>query len=231
MSENKALSSALSSALVAALGELSNVQKNATNPHFKNRYATLDAILDAVRPVLAKHGLCISQEPITEEGRIGVTTRIVHTSGVSSQSSFLLPVQQNTAQGFGSALTYARRYAVSSILGIAADDDDDGQEASTPKAGTPPKPAPQAKTSPQAKSAPPSKPLEKDERQHAAESENISQLFALMDKDKVEEKEIFDFLVRKGADTRGAENVTDLPAAIIERLVFKWDELMGKEGK
>ena len=119
-------------ALVAALGELSNVAKNATNPHFRNKYASLDAILDAVRPVLKKHGLAISQEPITSDGMVGVTTRIIHTSGEATTSTLLLPVTQNTAQGFGSALTYARRYAVASILGIAADDDDDGQEASSP---------------------------------------------------------------------------------------------------
>jgi hypothetical protein len=126
------MTTTLSSSLVAALGELENVQKNATNPHFRNRYCSLDAILDAVRPVLKKHGLAISQEPITSDGMVGVTTRIIHTTGESTESTLLLPVQQNTAQGFGSALTYARRYAVASVLGIAADDDDDGEVASSP---------------------------------------------------------------------------------------------------
>ena len=126
------MTTTLSSSLVAALGELENVTKNATNPHFRNKYASLDAILDAVRPVLKKHGLAISQEPLSEEGKVGVVTRIIHTTGESTASTLMLPVQQNTAQGFGSALTYARRYAVASVLGIAADDDDDGEVASSP---------------------------------------------------------------------------------------------------
>ena len=126
------MTTTLSSSLVAALGELENVQKNATNPHFRNRYASLDAILDAVRPVLKKHGLAISQEPLSDEGRVGVTTRIIHSSGESTTSTLLLPVQQSTAQGYGSALTYARRYSLASVLGIAADDDDDGEVASSP---------------------------------------------------------------------------------------------------
>ena len=126
------MSNTLSTALVSALGELQNVQKNATNPHFRNRYASLDAILDSIRPVLKKHGLAISQEPISDEDRVGVTTKIIHTSGESTSSTLLLPVQQNTAQGYGSALTYARRYAIAAVLGIAADDDDDGEVASSP---------------------------------------------------------------------------------------------------
>jgi len=126
------MSETLSSAMVAALGALNNVTKNATNPHFKNRYASLDAILDAVRPILHKNGLALSQTPLTADGMVGVTTRIIHTSGESTESTLLLPAGQNTAQGYGSALTYARRYSISSILGIAADDDDDGQIASGP---------------------------------------------------------------------------------------------------
>ena len=129
----------INAALVAALGELRNVAKNAVNPHFKNRYASLDAILDAARPVLSKHGLALSQEPIFDDGKAGVVTRIIHSGGECRESTLLLPLRDQSAQGVGSALTYARRYAVSSVLGIAADDDDDGQQASKPVAEKAPK--------------------------------------------------------------------------------------------
>jgi hypothetical protein len=128
------MTTTLSSSLVAALGELENVTKNARNPHFKSSYASLDAILDAVRPVLKKHGLAISQEPLSEEGKAGVVTKIIHTSGEFTSSTLLLPVQQNTCQAYGSALSYARRYSIASICGIFQDDgtEDDGHLASSP---------------------------------------------------------------------------------------------------
>ena len=136
-------------AFVHAIADLSNVTKNAVNPHFRNRYATLDAILDVVRPILSKHGMAVSQEPLMEEGRCGVVTRIVHESGEVRESTLLLPVKDQTAQAAGSAITYARRYALSAVLGIAADEDDDGQEATTPEKKTaPPNPPKQSDAPP-----------------------------------------------------------------------------------
>ena len=113
-------------ALVAAIGELSNVPKTASNPYFKSKYAPLDAIVEATRPVLAKHGLAIQQQPLFMEGTAGVETTILHKSGHSTTTTLLLPLKDQSPQGVGSAITYARRYALASVLGLATEDDDDG---------------------------------------------------------------------------------------------------------
>ena len=117
---------AYSEALVAAIGELSNVAKTAANPFFKSKYAPLDAIIDATRPILAKHGLAVTQQPIFMEGTAGVETTILHKGGHSTTSTLLLPLKDQSPQGAGSAITYARRYALAAVLGVASEDDDDG---------------------------------------------------------------------------------------------------------
>lgn len=133
---------AIAPALVAAVGELAPVGKDATNPAFRNKYATLDAMMEQVRPTLARHGLAVLQSvthPETDAGRvvgIAVETRVLHTSGEWIAGLVTLPVEKSTAQGTGSAISYGRRYGLSALLGLTAEDDD-GAAASTPK------PAPQ----------------------------------------------------------------------------------------
>jgi hypothetical protein len=124
--ENTNENKALSEALVKAVGELSNVAKTAANPYFKSKYAPLDAIIDATRPVLAKNGLAVIQQPLFMEGTAGVETVIIHKDGASTSSTLLLPLKDQSPQGVGSAITYARRYALAAVLGIASEDDDDG---------------------------------------------------------------------------------------------------------
>ena len=126
MDEFKNQQIAYSKALVAAVGELSNVAKTAANPYFKSKYAPLDAIIDATRPILKKHGLAVIQQPLFSEGTAGVETTIIHEGGYSSTSTLLLPLKDQSPQGVGSAITYARRYALAAVLGIASEDDDDG---------------------------------------------------------------------------------------------------------
>jgi hypothetical protein len=126
MENNANENKAISEALVKAVGELSNVAKTAANPYFKSKYAPLDAIIDATRPVLAKHGLAVIQEPLFMEGTAGVETIIIHKDGASISSTLLLPLKDQSPQGVGSAITYARRYALAAVLGIASEDDDDG---------------------------------------------------------------------------------------------------------
>lgn len=129
-------------ALVAAGAELQPVAKDATNPAFRNKYATLDAIMEQVRPVLAKHGLTVLQgvtHPETIDGRItglNVETRLIHVSGEWISSSVTLPVEKTTAQGAGSAISYGRRYGLSALLGLTAEDDD-GNAASSPAQAAP----------------------------------------------------------------------------------------------
>ncbi len=126
MSENT-----LISAMVAAMGELTNPPKNAKNPHFKSKYATLEDIIKHTRPVLAKYDLAISMPAVYEEGGAGVRTIIWHGASNTKEEydSFILPVDRKNAQAVGSALTYARRYMLCSILNIAGDEDDDGNAA------------------------------------------------------------------------------------------------------
>lgn len=123
---NQSAKIAYSKALVAAIGELSNVPKTAANPYFKSKYAPLDAIIDATRPILAKHGLAVMQQPLFMEGTAGVETTIIHEGGYSTTTTLLLPLKDQSPQGVGSAITYARRYALAAVLGIASEDDDDG---------------------------------------------------------------------------------------------------------
>jgi hypothetical protein len=118
--------SSYAQALVAAIGELSNVAKTASNPYFKSKYAPLDAIVDATRPILAKHGLAIQQQPLFSDGAAGVETIIIHKSGFETSSTLLLPLKDQSPQGVGSAITYARRYALAAVLGLATEEDDDG---------------------------------------------------------------------------------------------------------
>ncbi|MFC4077181.1 ERF family protein [Salinithrix halophila] len=121
-------------ALVAFHGEVGRITKDGQNPHLKNRYATIDQIIEEIRPILASHGLFIMQMPTnTEAGEIQMTTRIFHTSGQWMESPVLtLKPQKMDPQGIGSAVTYARRYSLTSFLSLNTGEDDDGNSASAP---------------------------------------------------------------------------------------------------
>ena len=125
--------------LAAALAEMTSPTANKVNPAFKSRYATLDHILDHVRPILAKHGLALTQAVYSAEGRVGVKTTIVHPEGVIELGEITVAVKPDTsAQQVGGILTYLRRQSIQAALGIATDLDDDGNEtaAATPAART-----------------------------------------------------------------------------------------------
>ena len=113
--------------------EVINPLNSTVNNFFKNKYATLADVLNEVRPVLAKHGLSILQMPSGNDGLVQLTTLIMHTSGewIETEPMTMRP-EKGTPQGIGSCLTYLRRYSLSSILGVASEDDDDGNEASKP---------------------------------------------------------------------------------------------------
>ena len=202
----------LNSALVAALGELRNVPKDKVNPHFKSKFTSLDAILDATRPVLSKHGLAMSQEPVFEDGLAGVVTRIIHTSGESRESKLLLPLRDQSAQGVGSCLSYARRYAAAAVLGIASDEDDDGQIASTPSKAIS-KPSIPKPSAPKPETA---KVLHKDDL--------TGQLFQKMETAGISEATIEAFLQSKGIEV--PDFLVDLKIPIVKRLMERWDDVL-----
>lgn len=97
------------------------------------KYADLPDILDAVNHSLNSNGLCASQSPEFKEGRLVVTTRLFHKSGQWIENQISLKPGQDTPQGMGSAMTYGRRYGLTALLGICADDDDDGASAQPEK--------------------------------------------------------------------------------------------------
>jgi hypothetical protein len=117
-------------ALAAAQGEMEGASKDSLNPHFKNKYADLAAVWDACRTPLSKHGIAVIQPPCAQGPTVTVTTLLVHRSGEFIQSDLTMTAQQNTPQGIGSCITYARRYALQSMVGIAPEDDD-GNAASS----------------------------------------------------------------------------------------------------
>jgi uncharacterized membrane protein YgcG len=109
---------------------------NKTNPHFRSRYADLAAVRDAIYPIFTKHGLSIIQAP-TADGFLGfcLETRIMHESGEELIFYFPLPSDVNKMQAVGSAISYARRYTLSALAGIASEEDDDGNAATNPNGG------------------------------------------------------------------------------------------------
>lgn len=120
----------LSEALSKAQAEMQHAIKDSTNPHFKSSYADLASVLDAIRPALTKHGLCITQTMKTEAGTHFLVTTLMHTSGEFIEGSIPLLIEKNNMQGMGSAITYARRYGLAAMVGIHQADDD-GNEASS----------------------------------------------------------------------------------------------------
>ena len=128
----------LAVALVKAQGELKNPSFDSQNPHFKNKYASLATVRDTVTPVLAKHGLAVVQLLGRGEGGITCETVLLHSTGQWLSEALYMPSAKQDAQGFGSAITYARRYALMAICGVVGDEDDDGQAAVKPKGGVTP---------------------------------------------------------------------------------------------
>ena len=120
----------LAAALVAAQGEFSAVPKGAVNPFFKSKYAALPDVVASASPVLSKHGLAISQHiTYDENGNDALMTYLMHKSGQYLAYSMKLHLVKDDPQAQGSAVTYARRYSYMSVLGLVADEDDDGNRA------------------------------------------------------------------------------------------------------
>jgi hypothetical protein len=107
-------------ALLEAKKEIGKVAKNAKNPHFKNSYADINALIEAVEPILLNHGLLLLQ-PVIENK---VVTIILHPESAEQLESSLDLPTSGTPQQLGSAITYYRRYTLQSLLSLQAEDDD-----------------------------------------------------------------------------------------------------------
>jgi hypothetical protein len=123
----------IAAALAKAQGEIKGAVKDSTNPHFKSKYADLASVWDACRAALSKNGLAVFQTTETTADGIFLVTTLAHSSGEWMRGTFPVQPVQNTPQGLGSAMTYARRYSLAAMVGVAPEDDD-GQAASE---GTP----------------------------------------------------------------------------------------------
>jgi hypothetical protein len=131
----------ISAALVKAQKEFGPALKTSTNPHFRSRYADLSACVEAVIDALNNNGIMLMQPTHLCESGVIVETIFLHESGEQISGGKLhVPASKNDAQGYGSALSYARRYSLMASCGIAPEDDDgNAATSSAPKAAPAPK--------------------------------------------------------------------------------------------
>lgn len=117
----------LAEALNKFQASIGAVKKDGANPFYKSKYATLDNIWDSIRKELTANGLAVSQLPCGENEMMTV---LLHTSGEYISATAKMTPKDSTPQGQGSAITYLRRYALSALLGLTSEEDDDGNAAS-----------------------------------------------------------------------------------------------------
>src|SRR5690348_9568300 len=123
---------ALSEALSKAQSVMAGAKKDAANPFFKSKYADLASCWLACTDALTGNGLSVVQGNTPHDGGVQVQTRLMHKSGQWIEDDGLfVPATKSDAQGFGSALTYARRYSLCAMVGIAPEDDDGNAAAKT----------------------------------------------------------------------------------------------------
>ncbi len=113
--------------LMEARADIEPIKKSGTNPHFGNKYATRESVIEAVTAPLQKHGFLLMHRTISNEHGKSITTELVHESGESFVTAIPLVLGKNDMQGLGSAITYARRYGIMSLLNLPAEDDDGEQ--------------------------------------------------------------------------------------------------------
>ena len=133
---------ALAPALIKAQAKIKSALKDSTNPHFRSKYADLASVVDAVKAPLLEQGIAFLQGVHDAVDGVAVETMLLHTSGEWISSTLRLPATKQDAQGYGSAITYGRRYGLMAICGVPAEDDDGNAAAAsttsriTPVAGS-----------------------------------------------------------------------------------------------
>lgn len=119
----------LATALAKAQSEMKNPAFDSSNPHYRNKYASLASVRDSVIPTLAKHGIACVQFLQSTDSGVSCETMLTHQSGEWMSATLDMPATKKDAQGYGSAATYARRYALMAVAGVVGDEDDDGNAA------------------------------------------------------------------------------------------------------
>jgi hypothetical protein len=142
--QTKVQAATLTGAMAAAFSQIEGATKSANNPHFKTKYADLTAVIEAIKPALIANDLFFTQHPKPSEGGVTVETVLHHAGGEHySLGELFVPANKQDAQGFGSALTYARRYALVTAFGVPVEDDDGNAAARGTQQGSavsPPQP-------------------------------------------------------------------------------------------
>ena len=198
----------LAAALMVFQSEVKDPARDGENPHFRSKYVQIDGLLAAVRPILSQHGLSVIQSTGGDGQNVTITTMILHTSGEWLETDPLtLKAQQATPQGAGSAITYGRRYSLSAALGVAWDDDDDGNAASTPPKAEKPKAAPKAKT--------------KEEQKAPRKVDSLRAIAAAAKEIGVTNDDIKE-VMRRHFDKGASSELTDTEAAEMEKNFVGW---------
>ena len=123
----------IAAALAAAQSEMGKALKSANNPHFRSKYADLASVMDACMPALTSHGIAVIQPTTDDDNGRFVETVLIHgETGETLKCRVPLIVSKDDMQGYGSAVTYARRYGLMSMAGIAPEDDDGNAAAKAP---------------------------------------------------------------------------------------------------
>lgn len=226
---------ALAKALADAQIEITAAAMDAKNPHFGSRYATLASVMDAAKP-LSRHGIAVSQAAEVIEGRVIISTILMHSSGEWISESISLKPRQDDPQSVGSAITYGRRYLLAALAGIAADEDDDGNAATdtdprkiakpTPKHAARPEPKIEAHIGPATVEPPkihtvelPAEP-KPAEPQKAADTTTGAEMAALR-------KAARDAAIAAGIKDRG--ECFGVASAAVGRTVTDWSDLSADE--
>jgi hypothetical protein len=120
----------IATALAKAQAEIEGASKDSLNPHFRSSYADLASVWDACHKALAKNSIAVVQQTQIYDGGLVLVTKLVHSSGQWFRSEYPINPVKSDPQGIGSAITYARRYSLMAMTGVAGRDDDDGNAAS-----------------------------------------------------------------------------------------------------
>ena len=154
--------------LMTAVMNAKNPAKNAINPHFRNKYATLDVICDDIREACKSAGVAVMQIPtLDDDGRFVLRATAIAENENLALGDYPIRPTKDDPQGVGSAITYARRYQICALFGIAAEEDDDGNAGSAKQAET-------------AKQAPKAQPAQQKTQETAKASETDTMRAELM---------------------------------------------------
>jgi hypothetical protein len=129
----------ISPALLKAQKAIKFAVKDSTNPHFRKKYADLSSVIEAIKQPLNDAGISFIQTPSpSQSGFLCLTTRLIHESGEWIEDTATMPLPKSDPQGFGSAMTYCRRYALAAFVGVYQDDDDGNAGSVVPPASAKP---------------------------------------------------------------------------------------------